>query len=319
MELELFINREGTLYFPAVVESVTLDLERRDAPGKLTFQVVDDGKLKAEEGNPVMVRVDGKDFFYGFLFTMRRDKDQLIQMTAYDQLRYLKNKDTYVYENKKASEVVQMLAADFNLQTGEIADTGFIIPSRVEDGKTLFDIINSALDLTLDHTGRLFVLYDDCGRITLKDIADMKTNLLIDGETAQNFDYSTSIDSGTYNKIKLLYENQDTGKRDIYLTMHQENMNKWGVLQFHEKIQSPESGQKIADTLLTLYNRVTKTLSIKDAFGDTRVRAGSSLPVMLDLGGEKISNYMVAEKVRHKFENSLHTMDLTLRGAGFDA
>lgn len=319
MELELFINREGTLYFPAVVESVTLDLERRDAPGKLTFQVVDDGKLKAEEGNPVMVRVDGKDFFYGFLFTMRRDKDQLIQMTAYDQLRYLKNKDTYVYENKKASEVVQMLAADFNLQTGEIADTGFIIPSRVEDGKTLFDIINSALDLTLDHTGRLFVLYDDCGRITLKDIADMKTNLLIDGETAQNFDYSTSIDSGTYNKIKLLYENQDTGKRDIYLTMHQENMNKWGVLQFHEKIQSPESGQKIADTLLTLYNRVTKTLSIKDAFGDTRVRAGSSLPVMLDLGGEKISNYMVAEKVRHKLENSLHTMDLTLRGAGFDA
>lgn len=319
MELELFINREGTLYFPAVVESVTLDLERRDAPGKLTFQVVDDGKLKAEEGNPVMVRVDGKDFFYGFLFTMRRDKDQLIQMTAYDQLRYLKNKDTYVYENKKASEVVQMLAADFNLQTGEIADTGFIIPSRVEDGKTLFDIINNALDLTLDHTGRLFVLYDDCGRITLKDIADMKTNLLIDGETAQNFDYSTSIDSGTYNKIKLLYENQDTGKRDIYLTMHQENMNKWGVLQFHEKIQSPESGQKIADTLLTLYNRVTKTLSIKDAFGDTRVRAGSSLPVMLDLGGEKISNYMVAEKVRHKLENSLHTMDLTLRGAGFDA
>lgn len=319
MKLELFINREGTLYFPAVVESVTLDLERRDAPGKLTFQVVDDGKLKAEEGNPVMVRVDGKDFFYGFLFTMRRDKDQLIQMTAYDQLRYLKNKDTYVYENKKASEVVQMLAADFNLQTGEIADTGFIIPSRVEDGKTLFDIINNALDLTLDHTGRLFVLYDDCGKITLKDIADMKTNLLIDGETAQNFDYSTSIDSGTYNKIKLLYENQDTGKRDIYLTMHQENMNKWGVLQFHEKIQSPESGQKIADTLLTLYNRVTKTLSIKDAFGDTRVRAGSSLPVMLDLGGEKISNYMVAEKVRHKLENSLHTMDLTLRGAGFDA
>lgn len=319
MELELFINREGTLYFPAVVESVTLDLERRDAPGKLSFQVVDDGKLQAEEGNPVMVRVDGKDFFYGFLFTMRRDKDQLIQMTAYDQLRYLKNKDTYVYENKKASEVVQMLAADFNLQTGEIADTGFIIPSRVEDGKTLFDIINNALDLTLDHTGRLFVLYDDCGKITLKDIADMKTNLLIDGETAQNFDYSTSIDSGTYNKIKLLYENQDTGKRDIYLTMHQENMNKWGVLQFHEKIQSPESGQRIADTLLTLYNRVTKTLSIKDAFGDTRVRAGSSLPVMLDLGGEKISNYMVAEKVRHKFENSLHTMDLTLRGAGFDA
>lgn len=319
MELELFINREGTLYFPAVVESVTLDLERRDAPGKLSFQVVDDGKLQAEEGNPVMVRVDGKDFFYGFLFTMRRDKDQLIQMTAYDQLRYLKNKDTYVYENKKASEVVQMLAADFNLQTGEIADTGFIIPSRVEDGKTLFDIINSALDLTLDHTGRLFVLYDDCGRITLKDIADMKTNLLIDGETAQNFDYSTSIDSGTYNKIKLLYENQDTGKRDIYLTMHQENMNKWGVLQFHEKIQSPESGQKIADTLLTLYNRVAKTLSIKDAFGDISVRAGSSLPVMLDLGGEKISNYMVAEKVRHKFENSLHTMDLTLRGAGFDA
>ena len=80
----------------------------------------------------------------------------LLYTSAYDQLRYLKNKDTYVYENKTATEVVQMIAADFNLSVGAMDDTGFKIESRSEPDKTLFDIILTALGLTTISTGQMY-------------------------------------------------------------------------------------------------------------------------------------------------------------------
>ena len=49
------------------------------------------------------------------MFRKKRDKEQIITTTAYDQLRYLKNKDTRVYVNKRADEVVRSIASDFQL------------------------------------------------------------------------------------------------------------------------------------------------------------------------------------------------------------
>ncbi len=43
----------------------------------------------------------------------------------------------------------------------------------------------------------------------------MKVNLIIDSDTGQNFEYKSSIDSQTYDQVKLTYDNEDTGKRCI--------------------------------------------------------------------------------------------------------
>ena len=51
------------------------------------------------------------------------------------------------------------------------------------------------------------------------------------------------------------------------------------------------------------------------AFGDTSVRAGTLIPVMLDLGDIKTKNFMLVQKVTHRFDDSEHTMDLVLEGA----
>ena len=65
------------------------------------------------------------------------------------------------------------------------------------------------------NTQKVYVLYDDFGRISLKNIASMKVNLIIDSDTGQNFEYKSSIDSQTYDQVKLTYDNEDTGKRCI--------------------------------------------------------------------------------------------------------
>lgn len=326
MKAELFIAGEsGTeIYIPAVEEGIEWSTERWGVPGKLTFKVIGDRFLDFSEGSAVQLRLNGAKVFFGFVFTQKRDKENRISVTAYDQLRYLKNKDTYMYENRTASEVIRMIAADFALSAGEIVDTGYVIAERSEVDTSLFDIIQNALDLTLVNTRQMFVLYDDFGSLTVKNIADMYvqntngTYLMIDECTGENFEYTSSIDSNTYNKIKLYRDDAGEGKRQVYGIMQDGvNINRWGVLQYCDTVSEGENGEAKAKALLSLYNKKTRNLRITNAFGDIRVRAGSLLVVNLNLGDRKVENFMLVEKVKHTFRNGEHFMDLTLRGGEF--
>ena len=314
MKVILLIQWLDTCYEPVTLDGITWTLERKGTPGKLEFTVLKDSKLRFEEG--ASVRLNDTNLFYGFVFKKTYDKDKNIKVTAYDQLRYLKNKDTYVYKNKTATELVKMIAADFNLNIGQMDDTYFKIATKVEDNKTLFDIIQDALDDTLDNRSEIYVLYDDFGKLRLSYIEFLKVGLVVDAETAESFDYSSSIDGETYNRIKLVRENEKTGKRDVYIAQSGDNMNKWGVLQYFDTVDENVNAVAKANALLKLYNEKTKSLKINGVLGDTRVRAGSQIIVQLELEDMKLQNFMLVEKVTHKFENNHHSMDLTLKGNG---
>lgn len=330
MVFELYVellvgNEAGTkVYQPAVQEGIDWSTERTGTPGKLTFKILKDAALDFSEGSAVRMKADGDNVFFGFVFKQQRNKDQIITVTAYDQLRYLKNKDTKVYKNKTATQFVQMIANDFALNLGALEDTGYIIPSRVEENTALFDMVANALDLTLTNTGEMFILYDDFGQLTLKSLSSMYVGspgayLMIDEETGENFDYTSSIDENTYNKIKLTYDNEESGYRDVYIAQDSGNINRWGVLQYFDTLQKGENGQAKADALLKLYNKKTRNLKITNAIGDNRVRAGSMVVINLDLGDTKVKNFMLVEKCKHTYKENEHWMDLTLRGGEFIA
>lgn len=159
----------------------------------------------------------------------------------------------------------------------------------------------------------MFVLYDDFGKISLKNIERMKIGLVIDEETGENFDYSSSIDNNTYNQVKLTYDNKKTGKREVYIAKDTSHINEWGILQYYDKIDENVNGRTKVDALLKLYNQKSRQLQIKNAIGDIRVRGGSLIIVKMDLGDIKLQNFMLVEKVKHTFKNNEHFMDLTLR------
>jgi len=324
MNIELLIgSTDGKrVYQPVVEEGIDWVTKRRSTPGKLTFKVLNDGLFDFTEGCPVRMKCDGDKIFFGFIFKQNRTKDQIITVTAYDQLRYLNNKDTKVYVGKKASQFIQMLASDYALNVGHIADTGYVISSRVEENTSLFEMIENAIDLTLTNTGQLFVLYDDFGALTLKPLDQMYVGvpgayLMIDEETGQNYEYTSSIDEQTYNKVKLTYDNDETGTRDVYIAQDSSHINSWGILQYFDTLQKGENGQAKADALLSLYNKKTRKLKITGAIGDNRVRAGSMVVVNLDLGDIKVRNFMLVEECTHTFRNEEHWMNLTLRGGEF--
>lgn len=202
----LAVQHGEKVYSPPVVDGVQIEWERTGSPGKLTFTTLKVSGLNFTEGDTVCFYYNDKAIFKGYVFKKKRDREQKIEVTCYDQIRYLKNKFTYVFEKKTATQIIKALCADFSLKVGSMDNTKYVIPAIAEENKSALDIILNVLDETLATTGDMFVLYDDAGTLKLKNCANMTSTTLIMEETAENFDYTSSIDDETYNSIVLYYD-----------------------------------------------------------------------------------------------------------------
>lgn len=315
-DMLLTIQHGGKAFSPPIESGIKLEWERSGSPGKLTFKTIKvaDQDMSFDEGDAVCFYYKNQPVFMGYVFTKKRNRENIIDVTCYDQLRYLKNKYTYVFENKTATEIIQALCNDFNLYTGTMEDTAYVIPSLVKDNTAAIDIAMSVLDETLTNTGEMYTLYDDFGDICLKNSANMISSTLIMKDTAENFDYTSSIDNETYNSIVLYYK-EDDNKISIYHASSDKNIDQWGTLRYFEEVKNKTIAQNKADSLLQLYNRKTRELKVNGAFGDITVRGGTLIPVKLDLGDVIVNNFMLVQSVTHNFENDYYTMDLTLDGA----
>ena len=202
------IEHNGTVFSPPIEDDVKLEWERTGSPGKLTFTVLKmkDEEMSFLEGDSVKLYYDETPVFVGYVFKKTRDREHRIKVTCYDQLRHLKNKYTYIFEKKKANEIIKSLCEDFSLNIGTLEDTKYVIPAIAEENKSALDIVLDVIQESLVNTGEMYVFYDDCGKLQLKNASDMMTGTLIYDQSAENFDYTSSIDDETYNQVVLMYD-----------------------------------------------------------------------------------------------------------------
>ena len=304
----------GRIQEPVVLDGITWETARKGEPGKLIFTCIKDDGLSFSEGAEVAFRYGNTNIFHGRVWEKQRDKEHHIKVTCYDQLRYLKYKYTYILLGKRADEIVKKVANDFKLNLGTIANTGFKIPNFKKDNQTLFDIILDAIDETVVNTGNLYYLYDDFGKLMLKNIKDGETDYLINKDTAENFDYTTSIDNETYNRILLVEKSKDEGINKHVIEQDPKNQEQWGILQYFEEVKHGENATAKAKALLKLHNRVFRTLTINKCLGDVKVRGGSGVYLDLNLGDMYAKQRMIVESAKHTFDENNHYMDLTLQG-----
>ena len=319
--LEILLdNKNGNVWdVSEIAKDLTWTTTRVGRPASVDFTLISSGVYQdraftVQNGDIVRIRKENINVFYGYVFSIKQNHDAEISVKAYDQVRYLLNKDTYVFKNVTASDVIRKIANDFNLKVGRIDDTGYRIPSMVEDGQTLLDIIEKANTLNLSATGRFFVFFDDFGELSFRDVRAFEAGFYIgDGSLMTGFDHSRDIDSDTYNRIKLYRDNKDTGKREVYMVQDSANIARWGVLQLYESVDEEMNAAQINELLnklVTLKNREQRTLKL-EAIGDIRVRAGMYLPiVIMSLG---INQPMMVDEVKHRFDGADHTMSLTLK------
>lgn len=321
MQIELLAQNkmEGTIYdLSRLASDIVWDTEITGQPGKLTFSYVDAG-VNLPEGSTVRLNVNGQGVFFGYIFTHTRNAEGIVGVTAYDQLKYFKNKNTYVISEMTASQVFTKLCADAKLKQYKVVNpSSYIVSARVHDDKSLYEVVERALDETLAYAGEWYIIRDNFGTLEFLDLKSLKKNIIIGDQSLLNdFEFESSIDGETYNQIKLVQENKTSKKREVYIAKDSNNIAAWGLLQYYEKVDetiNPAQIKEKADKLLNLKNRVTKELSLT-SLGHLDVFAGVQIVVDVEqLKKEGIEKkYFLVTKCSHTFANQLHTMELELK------
>lgn len=314
----LIDNRDGTVW-DMPVSSVQWKTSRIGKAGTLDAKLIIEQPTKFPVNSGAIIRVtDGEyNFFYGYVFETGFNTSSEFSVKAYDQLRYLMYNDTFVFSSTTATAGIKKIAADAGLKIGTFEDTGYKVPAMVEDNKKALDVVAKFLDSTLIATNRNYVLFDNFGKLELRNINNMAISAddFYIGEESLLFDfeYKKSIDEETYNRVKIVQDNKKTGKREVYIAQDSANIAKWGRLQEFRKVDEKMTAAQIKDLLdklIKLRNRETKSLKL-NCLGHWKVRAGCFVFVYIEKIG--IKQYFLVDECTHNWEGGVHTMQLDLK------
>lgn len=319
LELIVQSSEDGTIYdLSNIAKSVSTSKPLDSSAGKCSFSIdTNKNKIRIPMGSTVSLTVKQngkkKGKFFGYVFTTEPTGDE-VKVTAYDQLRYLKNNESYVLTGTTMEKLIRRIGTDFQLRLGTIEGVGYALPERVEDNKALGDIIQRAIDFTLQGTGRQYIIRDEFGYLCCRNVANLVTNLVIgDVSLLKSYNYKESIDSNVYNSVKLYKDNEDTGKREVYIAMDSDNIKRWGKLQLFESVDedvTDAQAREKAQQLLKLYNRIDRTLKLT-CKGHIDLEPGSGVYLQItDIPGVTFTQAALITKIEDTYENGIHNMDL---------
>ena len=311
-------NKTVTKDYAPIMEEGTYTTNRLDSPGQFSFTLIEKNGIAIPEGAGVYVQVDGYDLFKGYVFTAERSRNKRVKYTAYDQLRYLKAKSSYTFIAMSLEDIIRQIATDFGLVVGDLAETGYKIPSLVKENMSCLDIIFDALEKVTVETGKIYIFWDDYGKLTLTEAKAHVWNRLI-GEKSllSDYSYKRSIDSDTYNLVKLVRPNKETGRADVYAYGDSDTVRQWGLLQYYATVDEGMNAAQIEEmckAYLKYYDRVWQTLNLKKIVGYPQIRAGWIIPVQISsIDVTRTQRFFLAEKVSHKLKGNTHTMDIEVK------
>ena len=310
MELELYtyINKTKWILTDSVSDlKVTQSLY--DSPGKCTFTIHDNFDIP--NGSTVHLKVDGKGFFKGYVFKTSFNQDDETEVTAYDQMRYLKNEDTIYYKNKSASDIFADICKRNGLKYDVVWKATYKNLPYLYDKKSMFDILKTAIDENFRNTGNRYFVRDEYGTLKFINLAKRKTDLIVGVDSiCTEFSYEKSIDDNTYNVIKLYRDNKKTAKRDVWQAQDSGTIKTWGRLQKTDTVDENASESQIkelAKNMLKVLNRETRSLSVS-TIGFYNLRAGDGIKVELPM----VNEWFYINEITTSFENNYAQSDIDL-------
>jgi len=320
----IYDNRNNVLYdVSSVIHDISITTYIDDNAGKCEFNVIRVDGLAFWEGATISITIDDVGIFKGYIFSKERDENvEQIKCTAYDQIRYLKNKDSKVFENKTSSQIFAELCDEFVLKYKIVDSSNYICAPRNENNQYLYQMIKNALSDTFINTGEWFIIRDNFGVLEHINIKSLDTDIVLgDQSSVTSMSYKTSVDKDVYNQIKLYRDNTETNKHEVFIVNDTinggQNIKEWGILQLYDKVEDNLNLAQIeqrARGLLSLYNNTSRELSFKDVIGNFKVCAGSFVTVnMADIGDLSVYKKLLVTQCTHKIKNNEHLMDLNVK------
>lgn len=297
------------------VESATYEghSEKPNRTLSLSLMNTTNGRVKAFITNPgdtVQFYVDGKREFVGVIFDSNISDKGSQTLTCFDRNIYLlKNNDSRIFRNKKASDIIKTLAKDFGIPVGTIEDTGYVIPTLALRNQSINDMISKALTLTRKQTNKRFFLTNADGKLQLKQHKNNVNPWVIEaGANLTSAGYSLSIED-TITQVKAI------GGKDNKLTHSVKSIPSqklYGIMQHIEEMDEKATASQVkqrAETLLKELNVINDQANVS-ALGIIEVITGSGIYVREPMTG-LLGGYYVTSDI-HTFSNGMHTMDLKI-------
>lgn len=268
--------------------------------------------ILAAEGDRVRLLREGQAVFDGFVFQTERDgRGQ--RVLCYDRVKYLLYKDTKVFRNRTAGEIAGEILGERQLKTGGMAETGYVLPLLAMEGQTLLQMIRKALEETRAATGKEFVLYDNAGEMVLREAAENPAGVLLCGENqVLSYQEKSDIDGGTFNRFKIWQEDGRSGFRRVTVENDGDSQEKWGVLQYFERVDSRLNAAQVKERIAALRKsagQARRTLEVQ-GLADWVCRAGTTALVRL---GTEAAEVCLIEEAEQRFSGGQERMSLRLR------
>lgn len=312
MKISILLESAGGWIEPPVLDEPEL-IRAMNAAGVLKARVIKCDGLSFGEGARVCLVVDGEQVFSGRVFTKRRSMPDVIEIVAYDELRYLQNRDCCVFSGVSPKEMLKQIAALVNLSVGDLAEVNWRCGVRVYDNRRYIDMLVDVLDGVLAERGRHYTVIAEKGRLCLRASRDMSCDVCLELGAFAEYEYKTSIDENYANRVKLIYEDKRKAARRQFVVEDREAIQNYGVLQYvHKSAAVEEENRANASERLRQLNRRGESLTVRRATGDIAVRGGSIVWVRMNLGDKVVDGEALVKSARHYFKSGVCLMDLEL-------
>ena len=269
-------------------------------------------EIEVEQGCQCILFYNGEELFRGIIMSQAQNSKKKLTFTAYDNGIYLaNNKDTFVYENKTASDIFRDCCKRFGMPVGEVSECSYRIPELTKAKTTAFDAIADAMSLDFGATGIRHYVSSSKGKLSLLTRRENILQWVIEtGANLTSYTYSRNIEA-IKTRVKIISREGTTLAEKSLPSLEK----KVGILQGVEQPDESLSKAQVDDLIESILNEKStpkRSLSL-EAVGIPEVISGIGVYIIIpELG---LSRTFYVDEDTHIFEDGKHTMSLTLNYA----